>query len=305
MLGWITFILFLLTFLSGIFKRKKIHSYLAVLTLFSFLLHILYNPFFSFVCILILLCFFLTFVTGFKEVKIPKRRQLHVLCALITLALILYHVFPFVLYKPRAEVVTGDVILPQPRIKSNISVEEAMFKRRSIREYQDKAVTLEQVAQILWAAQGITSEWGGRTAPSAGGTYPLEVYLVTRKVENLEPGVYNYIPHTHSLSLVAKGEYSKKLMEASLNQKWVGDASFNLVIAADFSRTTRVYGERGVRYVYLEAGHAAQNVYLQAVALGLGCVVVGAFNDELVKSYLELPKNIEPIYVIPIGIPLR
>jgi len=228
-----------------------------------------------------------------------------VLCVLITLALILYHVFPFVLYKPRAEVVTGDVVLPRPRIKSNVSVEEAMFKRRSIREYQDKAVTLEQVAQILWAAQGITSEWGGRTAPSAGGTYPLEVYLVTRKVENLEPGVYNYIPHTHSLSLVVKGEYSKKLMEASLNQKWVGDASFNLVIAADFSRTTRVYGERGVRYVYLEAGHAAQNVYLQAVALELGCVVVGAFNDELVKSYLELPKNIEPIYVIPIGIPLR
>ncbi len=305
MLGWITFVLFLLTLLSGILKKKRVHSYLAFLTLFSLLLHTYYNRFLSQLCIFILLFFFLTFITGFRKFKIPRRRVLHTLFALLTLLLTLFHIYSFTPLQRRVEAVKGEITLPSPRYSSNVSIEEALLKRRSIREYQDKPVSLQQVAQILWAVQGITSKWGGRTAPSAGATYPLEVYIVVRKVENLEPGVYRYIPSTHSLSIIAKGEYSQKLMEASLNQKWVGDASFNLVIAADFSRTTRVYGERGIRYVYLEAGHAAQNVYLQVVSLNLGCVVVGAFNDNLVKSYLKLPQNVQPIYVVPVGIPLK
>jgi SagB-type dehydrogenase family enzyme len=305
MQGWITFALLLLTVLSGALRKIKIHSYLATLTLFSLLLHSYFTLSFSPSCIFILSFSFITFLTGFEKIRILNRRELHMLFGFLTLLLAIFHVYPFLPFQRRLEIMKGEIVLPPPRYSSNISVEEAIFKRRSVREYQDKAVSLEQLAQILWAAQGITSEWGGRTAPSAGGTYPLEVYVVVRKVEKLEPGVYLYIPHTHSLATISKGNYSQKLMEASLNQKWVSDASFNLIIAADFSRTTQRYGERGIRYVYLEAGHAAQNVYLQAVSLKLGCVVVGAFNDNLVKSYLELPANVQPIYIIPVGIPLK
>ena len=191
--------------------------------------------------------------------------------------------------------------LPEPRLQSKVSLEETLFKRRSVREYANLPLALEDISQLLWAAQGITAEWGGRTAPSAGGLYPLEVYLAVGSVENLGLGVYRYRPEGHELVKVRDGDVREELAKAALDQTWVKEGAIDIVIAAVYERTTKKYGDRGVRYVDMEAGHAAQNVYLQATALNLGMVTVGAFYDEQVKSVLGMLENEVPLYVIPVG----
>ena len=191
--------------------------------------------------------------------------------------------------------------LPEPRLKSEVSLEETLFKRRSVREYAKLPLTLEDVSQLLWATQGLTTEWGGRTAPSAGALYPLEVYLVVGNVENLAPGVYKYKPERHELVKVGDDDVRGELAKAALGQTWVKEGAIDIVIAAVYERTTRKYGDRGVRYVQMEAGHAAQNIYLQAAALNLGMVTVGAFYDDRVKEILGMPRNEVPLYVIPVG----
>lgn len=193
------------------------------------------------------------------------------------------------------------ISLPEPRLKSEVSLEETLLKRRSVREYGNIPLTLEEVSQLLWAAQGITSEWGGRTAPSAGALYPLEVYVAAGSVENLSVGVYKYKPERHQLVKVRDGDVRGELAEAALSQAWVKESAINIVIAAVYERTTRKYGERGVRYVHMEAGHAAQNIYLQATALNLGAVTVGAFHDDQVKEIMDMSENETPLYVIPVG----
>lgn len=195
------------------------------------------------------------------------------------------------------------ITLPQPKTKSSISIEEALFKRRSVREYQDQPLTLEEISQILWSAQGITSPEGGRTTPSAGALYPLELYLAIRKGKEIEPGVYHYLPETHQLTKIFTGDINNNLARAALGQSHIREAAVNLIFSAVFSRTTKKYGERGIRYVWMEAGHAAQNVYLEVQSLGLGTVVVGAFNDKEVKKILNLPPEEEPLYIMPIGRP--
>jgi len=191
--------------------------------------------------------------------------------------------------------------LPEPIVKGEMSLEEALLHRRSVREYSDAPLSLENVSQLLWAAQGVTNNTGGRTAPSAGGLYPLEVYLVAERVEGLNQGIYRYIPDTHRLETVKGGKFNEELCKRSLNQSWVKDGAINIVISGVYERTTKKYGERGVRYVHLEAGHAAQNICLQATALHLGAVTVGAFDDEGVRDLLEMGKGETPLYVIPIG----
>lgn len=195
-----------------------------------------------------------------------------------------------------------EIILPQPEKVSQSSIEETLLERRSIREYKDESLALKEVSQILWAAQGITEPtWGGRTAPSAGALYPLEVYLAVRKVEDLEPGIYHYLPLNHKLIGILEGDINEKLAEAGLNQSCIEKAPINLVITAFYSRTTAKYGERGIRYVHLEAGHAAQNVYLQVQSLGLGTVTIGAFDDDEVRKLLNLSEEETPLYIMPIG----
>ena len=196
-------------------------------------------------------------------------------------------------------------VLAGPRTSGSVSVEEALARRRSVREYADESLTMDQVMQLLWAAQGITNAtYGFRTAPSAGGTYPLKIYVVTRPsgVVGLEAGIYRYEPQDHSLIKMIEGDFSGQLMAAALDQEWVGAAPANIVITAVFERTTGKYGERGIRYVWQETGHAAQNVYLQAVALGLGIVVVGGFGDTEVQRILELSDLEKPAYIIPLGV---
>ncbi|MGC8983363.1 MAG: SagB/ThcOx family dehydrogenase [Desulfurococcaceae archaeon] len=208
----------------------------------------------------------------------------------------------------------GEVFLPLPRPISRVSVEEAILLRRSIRDYTEDPVALEHLALILWAAYGITEpRLGFRAVPSAGATYPLEVYVVVgeRGVRSggtyLPAGVYKYDPYTHSISLVKEGDSRRELAaEAALGQPWVEEAPVSIVVFAVFERTTRVYGERGrVRYVPMEVGHLGQNVYLVATALGYGCVVVGAFYDDRVKAVVGAGAGEEPMYIIPIGVPAR
>ena len=196
------------------------------------------------------------------------------------------------------------VLLPYPKLKGNVSVEEALLMRRSIREYLPKPLTLKQLAQILWAAQGITElRYKFRTAPSAGATYPLELYVVVKTggVEGLKPGIYRYDVETHTLMLIREGDYSRELAKAALDQDWVRDAPVNIVIVADYERTTRYYGDRGYQYVHMEVGHVGENIYLQAVSLNLGTVAVGAFYDNQVAEILNLPPKYRPLYIMPIG----
>jgi SagB-type dehydrogenase family enzyme len=193
------------------------------------------------------------------------------------------------------------IALPTPRYDSNVSIEKALLERRSIREYTDEPLTLQQVSQLLWAAQGITDLTGKRTAPSAGALYPLEIYIEVGNVENLGKGVYKYIPNGHELVKVLDGDKRSQLAQAASGQSSVENGAINIVIAAVFERTTAVYGERGTRYVHFEVGHAAQNICLQATALNLGTVTVGTFNDQQVKEVLNLLENEQPMYILPVG----
>ena len=193
------------------------------------------------------------------------------------------------------------IALPEVRLTSDVSLEETLFNRRSVRQYTGEALTLEEVSQLLWSAQGITAEWGGRTAPSAGALYPLEVYLVAGNVESLTPGIYKYINDGHELVKVRDEDVREELANAALGQTPVRDGAIDIVISAIYERTMKKYGDRGVRYVHMEAGHAAQNIYLQATALDLGAVTIGAFADELVKKLLSMPEEEAPLYIIPVG----
>jgi len=192
--------------------------------------------------------------------------------------------------------------LPEPRYDSETSIEKALLKRRSIRTYKNEPLTLVEVSQLLWAAQGITdSRRGFRTAPSAGALYPLEIYVVIGNVEGVTKGVYKYRPHKHELLKVKSGDVRNELTAAALGQPWVGKGAIVIVFSAVYERTTRKYGNRGIRYVHMEVGHAAQNVYLQAVSLNLGTVVVGAFRDNEVKKILNMSNEEHPLCIMPVG----
>jgi len=166
-----------------------------------------------------------------------------------------------------------------------------------VREYVDHALSLAEIGQLLWAAQGITASWGGRTAPSAGATYPLEMYVATPQ------GCYHYLPRGHKAELASKNDLRETLWDAGLRQDAIRNAAAVFVIAAIYERTSGRYGDRAPQYVHLEAGHVAQNLLLQAVALGLGAVPIGAFYDEKVQAALALPANYKPLYLIPVGKP--
>ena len=185
--------------------------------------------------------------------------------------------------------------LPKPVLKDGVSVEGALAKRRSVRSFSTKALTEKEISQLLWSGQGKTRPWGGRTAPSAGALYPLELYIV------LPDGVYRYRPDSHQLILHLEENVSVPLAHAALGQGCVRDAPAVIVIAAVHERITNKYGARGERYVAIEVGHAAENILLQAVSLGLGAVPIGAFSDSRTHQVLRLPRDHEPLYLIPVG----
>ena len=193
--------------------------------------------------------------------------------------------------------------LPPPHEQGEFSLEQALAARHSVRELETERLTAEQLSQLLWAAQGTTTSDGRRTAPSAGALYPLQIYLVAGAVRELPAGVYRYRARRHDLVRTVEGDLRSALARAALRQDWMKAAPAVVVIAAVYSRTTGKYGDRGRKYVHMEVGHAAQNVYLQAVALDLGTTFVGAFHDNQVKQTLELPAAEHPLGLMPVGHP--
>jgi len=204
--------------------------------------------------------------------------------------------------KNMEDYILGNYIkLPSPDLDGKVSLEKALKLRRSIREYSKTSLTIKEVSQLLWAAQGITNEKGFRTAPSAGATFPLEMYILANNVVELQKGLYHYLPFENKLKMLSNKDVSSQLMRACLNQSSIGDAAVVLIFGAVFERTTAKYGKRGERYVYNEIGHASQNVYLQATVLNLGTVAIGAYRDEEVEAILNLGKNIKVLYLMPVG----
>lgn len=191
--------------------------------------------------------------------------------------------------------------LPEPRYESEVSIEEAIVKRRSVRDYTRESLTLIEVSQLLWAAQGTISDGYSRTAPSAGALYPLEVHMIVGNVDGLAAGAYRYKPKGHELVMVLEGDMRSQLANAALEQSPVRNGAINIVLTSVYDRITRKYGDRGVRYALIEIGHVGQNICLQATAMELGSVCIGAFHDEQVRDLLKLPKEEAPLYIIPIG----
>lgn len=191
--------------------------------------------------------------------------------------------------------------LPEPRLHSTYSVEQALLSRRSGRSYADAPLTLAEVSQLLWSAQGVSGREGLRTAPSAGALYPLTTYLLVGNVDDLPPGVYRYQPNQHGLTAIAAGDRRPQLAAAALSQSFIKEAPISVIFTAVYERTTAKYGERGIRYVHMEAGHASQNIYLQAAALNLATAAAGAFYDQQIQKVLELPANEQPLYIMPVG----
>lgn len=186
-----------------------------------------------------------------------------------------------------------------------MSLEEAIARRRSVRRFRGEPLSLSQLSQALWAAQGITDARGLRAAPSAGATYPLEVFVFVGRggVEGLAEGIYHYNVKNHSLHLHEGGDQRGELASAALNQEFIAQAPVDIVLCALYERTSRGYGRRAERYVPMEVGHVGQNVSLQAVALGLATVMVGAFEDERVSILMDLAEEVKPLYIIPLGKP--
>jgi len=193
----------------------------------------------------------------------------------------------------------GEIALPAPRLEGEMSLEEAIANRRSVREFTDEPLSREEISQLLWAAQGFTDPRGLRSAPSAGALYPLELYVA------VADGAYHYLPQGHALQVVSEEDLRHDLWEAGLRQGALQQAPAIFVVAAVYQRTEAKYGERAERYVKLEAGHAAQNILLQAVALELGAVPIGAFYDDQVQAALAMPLDHQPLYLIPVGHPER
>jgi SagB-type dehydrogenase family enzyme len=191
--------------------------------------------------------------------------------------------------------------LPGPQYDSRSSVESALLERRSIRTFSDEPLTLAEVSQLLWAAQGVTHGRGFRTAPSAGALHPLEIYIVAAKVTGLATGIYKYKPGSHALLRVVEGDKRTDLCRAALNQSAVKNAPVIILFCAVYHRMTVKYGQRGISYVFIEVGHSAQNICLQAVSLGLGTVPMGAFHDDKVKKLLNCEESEEPLYLMPVG----
>ena len=202
--------------------------------------------------------------------------------------------------------------LPPPQLKGKVSLEEAIVRRRSVRRYRREPLDLCQLGQILWSAQGITASRGLRATPSAGATYPLDIFVVIGRqgvvvsgskqtAQELQAGIYHYEVDSHSLILHKAADLRPDLARASLDQEFIIDAPVAVVICAIYHRTSQRYGRRGERYVHMEVGHAGENIHLQAVALGLATVEIGAFHDEEVMKVLGLEEQIKPLYIMPVG----
>ncbi|MBW6496762.1 MAG: SagB/ThcOx family dehydrogenase [Bacteroidales bacterium] len=193
------------------------------------------------------------------------------------------------------------IALPQPITDGSMSLEKAISLRRSVRSYVNQPLSIEELSQLLWAGQGINNERGFRTAPSAGATFPLELFVMVNNVAGLKKGLYHYQIGEHALKLTDARELEGEVARASLSQSMISDAGVVIIFTAIFDRTTSRYGERGIRYIHNEVGHVSQNIHLQVSALNLGTVVIGAYRDEEVEAILNLGEEFRVLYMMPIG----
>jgi SagB-type dehydrogenase family enzyme len=194
--------------------------------------------------------------------------------------------------------------LPAPEFNGSHSLEECLKSRRSVREFSQESISSAQLSQLLWSAQGVTGHVDRkRTPPSAGGLHPLETYVVVGDVDGLKPGIYRYSHSTHTLKQVGDTDVRQALGRAAVNQIWLANAAVSFVFAAIYERTTGKYGDRGMRYVHMDVGFAAENLHLQAVALGMGTVVIGAFDDDEVHHVMGLSSEERPQLIMPVGWP--
>lgn len=194
--------------------------------------------------------------------------------------------------------------LPPPTRPGSMSVEQAIMQRRTVRAFAQKTLDPDHLSQLLWAASGITGkDHFKRAAPSAGALYPMDVYVLTgqESVAGIQAGNHRYQPREHRLSPVAGGDMRQQAARACFSQMWMADAPIILVITAQYSRITVKYGERGIRYAMIEAGHIGQNIFLQAQAIGLDAGIVGAFDDRKLISVLSIPSAHEPLLLMPVG----
>ncbi|NNJ97339.1 MAG: SagB/ThcOx family dehydrogenase [Gammaproteobacteria bacterium] len=194
-----------------------------------------------------------------------------------------------------------NIALPAPATAGQVSVEQVIAQRRSVRDFANTSLKLSDISQLLWSAQGITDIRGLRAAPSAGALYPLEIYVVAGTVDGLAQGVYHYDPQRHQLTKEDGADVRAALTAAALSQAWIQDAAAVIVFTADYQRTRKKYGNRAERYVHIEVGHAAENLFLQAVSLGLASVVVGAFDDDELARVMQLPVELRPLLLMPVG----
>lgn len=194
--------------------------------------------------------------------------------------------------------------LPAPTLDGKVSLERTLSVRRTVRSFLPKPMDPNQLSQLLWAAYGTTDESRfKKTTPSAGALFPMDVYAVVGEggVEGLEAGIYHYTPEHHDISLTLGGEFRAGIAKASLRQRWMEEAPLYLVATVEYRRICGKYGDRGIRYAMMEAGHIGQNIFLQAEALGLGAGIVGAFHDEDVGKVMKLPTRHEPLLIMPVG----
>jgi len=241
-----------------------------------------------------------------QTVSTKERRKtlIHLINWFAVLGLYLTWPLKWATAKDNKQFQRSDMKLPPPETKGTISVERAIIQRRTIRAYRSQNLLLNQLSQLLWAAQGITESNGiKRAAPSAGALYPLDLFAVVGQdsVERLETGVYHYKSERHCLSLVVGRDLLNRVARAALSQMWMAKAPLYIVITAEYSRTTGKYGKRGVRYALIEAGHVGQNIFLQAEALGLKAGIVGAFNDSKLIEIMKIPHSYEPLLIMPVG----
>jgi SagB-type dehydrogenase family enzyme len=194
--------------------------------------------------------------------------------------------------------VLGSVALPAPDRVGKVSLERVLAVRRSVRRFRREALTMAQLGQLLWAAQGVTDKAQGlRTAPSAGQTYPLEIYFVTGT------GHYHYVPRAHRIEQLGFRDIRSAVAKVAGGQDWLSNAGAIFVLAADPARADAKFRERAPRYICFEAGHAAQNMLLQATAMGLAAVPLGAFYDETLSQLLNIPPDQIPLYTVAVGVP--
>lgn len=230
--------------------------------------------------------------------------------SIIILIILLGITFVYLIWPKTEETRPREIIstvnLPTVQISSNVSVEEAIQNRRSVRRYTTDPLSLQDVSQLLWAAQGITDEKTKfRTVPSAGHTYSLEIYVLVGKssVNGLNEGVYHYNPFNNTLEQILAGDARSELSQAANGQPWVKEAPINIIITGNYQKMINSYKDErlSTRFVDMEAGHAGQNIYLEAEARNLATVALGSFNDDQVHQVLNLPNNERILYIYPAG----